>query len=180
MKVNKNIFLLICAFLLLIFASYPANSQSLSNIEELRDRIPNYYSFVRIGEPSIEIMILGSVKRAGTYKVRENVRLNELILFAGGPEGIGNITRGKRAKSYIMVSRKMEDRREIIFETEFRETIVGELNFPIMEYGDIVIVEREAPRIITWRDVLTITAQGLSIISSTLIILWRLGYLDRR
>lgn len=149
---------------------------SLTQLYSLAEQMPNHYQFVRTGEPSITVVVIGSVVRPGTYEVREGTDLNELLLYTGGPRAIGVRTRRITPDVNFFLSRTFEgEGRRIIFESTFEAYTTQFVDFPVMQDFDVVIVETDPVRPQIWREVLTLTSQILSIASSLTLIIWRLN-----
>lgn len=149
-------------------------NNSLTQLYSLAEQMPNHYSFVRTGEPSITIVVIGSVVRPGTYEVREGTDLNELLLYTGGPAAVGVRERRRSADVNFFLSRTFEgEGRRIIFESTFEAYTTEFIDFPVMQDFDVVIVETDPVPVAVWREVLTLTSQILSIIASIAVIVWR-------
>lgn len=153
------------------------SGSSLTQLYSLAEQMPNHYSFVRTGEPSITVVVIGSVVRPGTYEVREGTDLNELLLYTGGPASVGVRVRGRSAGVNFFLSRTFEgEGRRIVFESTFEAYTTQFVDFPVMQDFDVVIVETDPIREIeVWRDVLAVTSQILSIIASVAVIIWRIN-----
>ncbi|MCH8568826.1 MAG: SLBB domain-containing protein [Balneolales bacterium] len=164
----------------LIFTVQSVDAQNLGRVEQLRDQMPNHYSFVRTGEQSLRVVVLGTVNRPGSYEIRPGTDLNTLFLYAGGPSQVGTRSRNRTPEVNIFLSRPQEGGRRIIYSTTFSAYINQDVDFPEMQDLDMVIVETDPVPEAIWRVVLQVGSQILSVISSLLVILWRLGYLDRR
>lgn len=148
---------------------------SLTQLYSITEQMPNHYQFVRTGEPSITVVVIGSVVRPGTYEVREGTDLNQLLLYTGGPREIGRRVRRNTPDVNFFLSRTFEgEGRRIIFETTFEAYTTQFVDFPVMQDFDVVIVETDPVPTPIWREVLTLTSQILSIAASLTLIIWRL------
>lgn len=152
-------------------------AQDLSRIEQMRDQMPNHYSFVRTGEPSITVVVIGSVVRPGTYEVRPDTDLNTLFLYTGGPSRVGERSRNRTPDVNIFLSRPQENGRRIIYETDFISYINRDVEFPQMQELDMVIVETDPVPPARWREILSVGSQILSIVTSVVLLVWRLNRL---
>jgi len=175
--------LYLAAFVLLFSVSFlifieETQAQDLSRIEQLRDQMPNHYTFVRSGEPSIRVVVVGSVLRPGTYEVREGTDLNTLFLYTGGPNQIGTRTRKRSPQVHMFLSREQMGGRRIIFDTTFRDYIDDDVDFPELQNLDMVIVETDPVPEALWRTVLSVGSQILSVVTSIVLLLWRLDRLN--
>ncbi|MEX0686527.1 MAG: hypothetical protein WD267_14110 [Balneolales bacterium] len=133
--------------------------------------IPDSYSFVRVGEPSMEIVVMGSVQRPGSYRIREGTDLSTVFMYAGGASTIGERRKRKRPEVTLQISRRMDGGgRDIVFETDFESMINREVEYPILQRDDIIVVETVPlrPRF-QWRD----AASLISVASTTLLIVDR-------
>lgn len=155
--------------------NFNRSGNTLTQLHSIAEQMPNHYSFVRTGEASITVVVIGSVVRPGTYEVREETDLNQLLLYTGGPRAIGVRDRRRTPEVRFILSRTFEgEGRRIIFETNFESYTTEFVEFPVMQDFDVVIVETDpVPRAI-WREVLTLTSQILSIAASLTLIIWRL------
>lgn len=171
MKVSLLAFIAI----LLLFSAPTAQAQDLSRIQQLRDQMPSHYSFVRTGEPSINVVVIGSVVRPGTYEVRPDTDLNTLFLYTGGPSMVGQRTRRRTPDVNIFLSRPGENGRRIIYETDFASYIDEDVEFPELQELDMIIVETDPVPPALWRQILSVGSQILSIITSIVLVVWRLN-----
>ena len=163
------------AVLSLIHLAAPAQAQNLGQIQQLRDQMPSHYSFVRTGEPSINVVVIGSVVRPGTYEVRPGTDLNTLFLYTGGPSTVGRRSREKTPDVNIFLSRPGENGRRIIYETDFASYINEDVEFPELQELDMIIVETDPVPPALWRQILSVGSQILSIVTSIVLIIWRLN-----
>ncbi|AXJ01739.1 hypothetical protein CYPRO_2497 [Cyclonatronum proteinivorum] len=172
---------LILSLSLFLFFAQQADAQtmgrqgsSLTQLYSVSEQMPNHFRFVRTGEPSITVVVIGSVVRPGTYEVREGTDMNELMLYTGGPAAIGARTRRITPDVNFFLSRTMEgEGRRIIFETTFEAYTTEFVDFPVMQDFDVVIVETDPVPTQLWREILSLTSQILSIIASIAVIVWR-------
>ncbi len=166
-------------FALILFTFDNSEAQDLSRIEQLRDQMPNHFTFVRSGEPSIRVVVVGTVLRPGTYEVRKGTDLNTLFLYTGGPSQIGTRTRRRSPDVNMFLSREQAGGRRVIFNTTFRDYIDEDVEFPELQNLDMIIVETDPVPPALWREVLAIGAQILGVITSIIVLLWRYDRLGR-
>lgn len=157
------------AVLLLVFGFAAADAQNLGGFGS-QNEIPNSYSYVRVGEPYMEIVVMGTVQRPGSYRVREGTDLSQVFMYAGGASTIGERRKRSRPDVSLQISRKTENGRQIIFNTDFESMINRSVDYPVLEREDIIVVETVPlrPRF-QWRD----AASLISVASTTLLIIDR-------
>lgn len=167
--------LFVVALLFVCTSASVVQAQDLSRIQQLRDQMPSHYSFVRTGEQSINVVVIGSVVRPGTYEVRPDTDLNTLFLYTGGPSMVGVRSREKTPDVNIFLSRPGENGRRIIYETDFASYIDEDVEFPELQELDMIIVETDPVPEAFWRQALSLGSQILSIVTSLVLIIWRLN-----
>lgn len=145
------------------------NAQGFGAIGNTND-IPNNYSFIRVGEPGMEVVVMGTVLRPGSYRVREGTDLSRIFMYAGGASTIGERRRRKRPDITLQISRKTDEGRQVVFRTDFESMLNKEVEYPVLQNDDIVVVETIPlrPRF-QWRD----AASLISVASTTLLIIDR-------
>lgn len=147
----------------------------LSRIQQLRDQMPNHFVFVRPGQESMNLVVIGSVIRPGTYEIATGTTLNELFIYAGGPDAVGIRDREMTPQVNIFLSRPTENGRRIIFETTFEAFRNQDVDFPELQDLDMLIVETDPVPPSLWREVLSVGSQLLSIGVSVALIFWRVS-----
>lgn len=161
----------------------------LTRLPLLSDQLPNVYRFVRAGQPSIRVLVLGSVQNQGFYFVEPSVNVEDVMLYAGGPSAVGQLKRldvlvreQRRPEVRFTISRLREDgqTRYLASEVRLSEILDGSGELPILQNEDILLVETEEPNPPLYRDILDVTQTVLTVGSSTTVFLWIFGVIDRR
>jgi|GEM_PF-4988280 len=171
----KVFIIILAGFMATTAAVEQVEAQDLSRVQQLRDQMPNHYSFVRTGQESMNVVVIGTVLRPGTYELSPDTDLNQLFLYTGGPSLVGTRSRNRTPEVNIFLSRPTEDGRRIIFETTFDAFRSMDVEFPELQDLDMVIVETDPVPPALWREVLSVSSQILSIATSVVLIMWRLN-----
>ena len=157
----------ILALIIMLGLTSEASSQGFTGNQ---NELPNHYTFVRVGEPSMDVVVMGTVMRPGNYRVREGTDLSMVFMHAGGASTIGERRRRKRPDVTLQISRKTDEGRQVVFTTDFESMLNKDVDYPILEPDDIIVVETVPlrPRF-QWRD----AASLISVASTTLLIIDR-------
>ncbi|MEX0929442.1 MAG: hypothetical protein WD266_07330 [Balneolales bacterium] len=149
-----------------------AHAQSLGDFGNNND-VPNTYSFVRVGEPHMEVVVIGTVQRPGSYRIREGTDLSTIFMYAGGASTIGERRKRNRPDVTLQISRKTDSGRQVVFTTDFESMISRDVDYPVLQREDIILVETVPlrPRF-RWYD----AARIVSALSTTLLIIDRFIY----
>ena len=165
----------------------PRTTQGLTDLPLIRDQLPNVYEFVRAGEPSIKVLVVGSVGNKGFYYVRPGTNLEEILLYSGGPVALGQLQRADvfkpekiRPEVRFTLSRMSPDSvRYLASEVKLSTMLDGDVELPVLQDDDIVLVETEETTPPLYRDVLAMASTFLGVFSSSLFILYVFGVVER-
>lgn len=188
---------LLLATLLALFPAGPAQAQqsriprsvqSLTDLPLLRDQLPVVYEFVRTGQPSIRVLVVGSVSNQGFYYVKPGTDIEDIILYSGGPSALGELRRPDvlvrdqiRPEVRFTISRKQPDgNRRIVQQVQLSEIIAGRMDKLVLLNDDILLVETEQPNPPLYRDVLSFIQLVTGILSSSVVLLYLFGVIERR
>lgn len=168
--------------------SLSRTTQGLTDLPLIRDQLPNVYEFVRAGEPSIKVLVVGSVGNKGFYYVRPGTNLEEILLYSGGPVALGQLQRADvfkrekiRPEVRFTLSRMSPDSvRYLASEVKLSTMLDGDLDLPVLQDDDIVLVETEETTPPLYRDVLSVVQTFLGVFSSSLFILYVFGVAEQR
>ena len=123
-----------------LFSWTSASAQEFGRVGELSVSGASYYTFVRAGEPSVQVTVLGDVGAAGIYEITTHTNISELLALTGG-EILGPELQRERREVTVHVFRPEGTQRVPIFEAPLEEIITHLNEFPSLMDGDIVWVE---------------------------------------
>lgn len=142
---------LMVAFMIFLTAA-TARAQNFAGFGDVDASGTSYHRFVRPGEATVEILLLGNTGQAGIYVVGVNIDLAEFMALSGVSFG----TSSGREKTSVTVRhyRQQGTHREIIFEALVEELLQTPANLPLFKDGDIIYIERRSTPRISWFDIL--------------------------
>ncbi|TVQ09680.1 MAG: hypothetical protein EA364_13535 [Balneolaceae bacterium] len=127
--------------------------------------VPGYYDLTRPGQDAVNINIWGAVRTAGYYVVPAGTDLSQMLSFSGGPSTLGERRRDRRPDITVSISRAMSEGRKIVYIADFNYLINEAQIYPILEDGDIIILEGEPlPRRWEARDYLSLVSATVSVL----------------
>ncbi|MEM1056860.1 MAG: hypothetical protein AAGI52_15155 [Bacteroidota bacterium] len=135
---------------------------------------PNHFFYARAGELTKRVSVWGTVRASGTYFVRQNVDLVELLSLAGGPSLNARAEDNERIVT-IRVYRLEGDQRILAYEETLVDMIADPAAYPEILDNDVVEVETVEDRRWTFRDTVTV----ISAVSTTVLALERIYSLTR-
>lgn len=151
--------------LCLMLVASPARGQQVGGLQTSGT---SYRIFVRPGQNTVQVLLLGDVGQPGLYKVGEDTDLIQLLALSGGErsEGGGGGRRLRReGDTTVRLYRPSNGERELIFEAEMDE-FVARSAYPALKTGDVIQVEtkRGFPWFDTVRFLTTTTTFVLTVI----------------
>ncbi len=131
--------------LLAVLAAAPAPEAQavLGRAEAMTTNADAAYYYVRPGTASVRVQVLGAVRAPGLYEVSEGMELGQLLALTGGPT-LGVSPSGTRAEASVQLHRARGQ--ELAFEAPL-EQLVGSAETPVLEDGDVLMVEVRAGRV---------------------------------
>lgn len=129
----------------------------------------NHFYYAQPGELTKRVSVWGTVRAPGTYFVRTNVDLVELLSLAGGPS-LAVRSEDVDRTTTIRVYRMEGDLRILAYEETLIDMIAEPGAYPEIQSSDVVEVETVDDRKWTFRD--TVTVVGA--VSTTILAIERL------
>lgn len=114
----------------------------------------SYRKFVLPGESSIRVLVLGSVGAGGIYEVGRGTDLGRLLALTGGsfvPESSEQLRR-----LTLRVLRTNGTRRDLVYEASLDDFLVDPGSYPVLQDGDVFLIETRLKNRFQWRDALSI------------------------
>lgn len=154
----------------------------IPDLESLRGNLGGSYTrFAEPGDITIRVSMWGAIGNAGLFEITQGTHLSTLLTIAGGPP-IGR--QGGGGAQYLLgpgsgriineiTIRVLRERGgnqwETIFEQSMKDitTLTAD---PVLEDGDLIILETETRRSLGWRDALSI----ISAVAGTVFVVDRL------
>lgn len=152
--------------LLALLVAPPAQAQSFGGQVEASG-VP-YHVFTRPGEPTIEVMVMGSGS-AGIYKIGIETNLGELLALTSGG-ALSSESARQRTNVTIRLYRTEEGARTVIYEEEMEDALAAPSAYPDLQDGDVLVVETRVRERFGWRDGLRV----LTSLSSLILLVDRL------
>lgn len=138
-----------------------ANAQGYGRLEQTETDLAYHY-FVRAGEPTIQVQVLGTLGETGLYEVTEGTDLGQLIALAGGPPTGVRQARSRRTAT-IRLFRPGSGNHLPVYEAELEHGILNSHAYPSLADGDVLLVEVVEREGLRWRD-------GLVVLNSVMLL----------
>ena len=146
-------------FLCLLYSSQAeVNGQKLKRFEQIISQGTSLHIFADQGEPTIQVLVLGS-RSPGVYEIGPEVRIDQLLFLSGGSEF------GKRVRVTIRVFREEVIDRRLIYESSLEDMLLTPSQYPDLSSGDVVMIEVREKSRFDWRDGVRIVATVTSLVS---------------
>ena len=142
---------------LFISMSLEAQAQRFGQVEETESNIDSYYFYVQPGVATIEVMVMGTVRNPGLYRLSEETGLGQLLALSGGP--VLDVRQRSRPRTAVVRLYRPQGQGEaLIYEAEFEEDVVTapDGRYPDLRDGDVMTVEVTERQRFVWRDLFTI------------------------
>lgn len=135
-----------------------AHAQRLSELDRSRYSPAAYYNFSEPGDVTILVNVWGSVRNPGLYEIPQGTRMNTLLSIAGGPDLVTSLTaRNKRFITLRLLRNQGGEHRPVIENTVEDEVVVTSQD-PVLEAGDVLILETRLKEKFSLRDVFPVVA----------------------
>lgn len=169
--------------ILLAFLLTASLSTSFSQAQDINDLVGidaggAYTRFAQPGDITIQVSVWGNT-HAGIWEVTQGLHLSTLFTLAGGPQsnqGSSNLNQigpgsGRIVRTVTLrLLRKQQDDYVVVFEDVMKDRLSPLKEDPVLQDGDLVLVESQVRRTLGWRDALTIIGS----IGSTVFLIDRL------
>ena len=149
--------------LLAVLLIVPAtHAQGALDYERSRYNAASYYKYEEAGDVTVLVNVWGTVRNPGLYEVPRGTTMSALLSLAGGPTQRERRTREDRTVTIELLRGEGEDR-EMIFEAVMDEELFVPENDPIVESGDVLVVDTYLRERFTWRELATLVSTGVSV-----------------
>ena len=141
-----------------------AGAQTTGSPEDIRQSNTSYHSFVRPGEVTVEVLVLGTGSD-GIYEVGLDTRLDQLLALSGGTR----INKEVREDVTVQLFRQQSRQRVLVYEASLEDMLLATERYPSLQDGDVFVMEtpdEDAGDRLTWRDAISLVS---SVASLTLV-----------
>ncbi len=159
-----------CCLLLALGLALPATAQGVATSAGGETFT---YEFFRPGRATMTIYIWGSVARPGIWRVEPEVDLIELLSAARVPTLREDEQYNERL--WLVIYRGEQSQRRQIYRKLMEDLLEEGATYPNLQGGDILELEVERQRRISFRTILQLVGTGTTLV----LLLFRLGILDR-
>lgn len=156
----SNIRFAACAalFLVLSVAGGTARAQGFEGLIDQRYMYNRggFYTYADPGDITITVNVWGNVRFPGLYELRKGTSLGEVISYCGSSEETALLSTRRTRQTVVKLSRVDESgARQVVFEEELRE-LVNAPSIPIVEEGDVVLIDVIESERLNWRDLVPV------------------------
>ncbi|SRR5690554_936651 len=152
----------VCSVIILLAPA--AHAQEILSPGDVQSSGTAYRLFTHAGEPTIEVMVLGSDGADGIYGVGVDTELDQLLALAGGA-ALGSRPRSTRRSVTIRLFRTEGGERRLIYEAPLEQMLLEPEKYPKLQEQDVFVIETIERTGFSWRDALsvvtTLTSVGL-------------------
>lgn len=154
--------LLALLFFLAAFTSASALAQIPVELERSRLSPAAAYNFTEPGDLTVKVHAWGALRFPGLYEIARGTQLSELISLAGGPE-FGVRTRRTKRRVDLKLVRLVNGERVTVWSDVMEDQIQVSEDDPILENGDIFMVEGVQRQQFSVRDMFPIIGAAASL-----------------
>ncbi len=157
--------------ILILIGAFYAPTVGAQQIDYDRSRYNSaaYYKYQEAGDITILVNVWGSVQSPGLYEIPRGTQLNWLFSAAGGPT-IGATSWGDDRELTVRLLRSVNGQNQVVFETVMNDEVFIPEQNPVLQDGDILVVEKYTRPIFTWRDVFPVVSATSTVISVVLLL----------
>ena len=137
---------------LLIGGAEMAAAQSFSDLNAVDVSGTSYHRFVRPGEATIEVLLLGNTGQSGIYVIGYDTDMAEFLALSG--VGLGGSSGRESSELTVRLYRPQGTTREMVFEASAEDVLSAAANVPVFQDGDIIYLEVETRQRLSWLDII--------------------------
>ncbi len=147
-------------FALLALASVPAVSAQVFQYERSLYSSGGYYKYTETGDLAVRAQAWGAVRYPGLHEMPQGTRLSTLLSLAGGPNLIERRRQDERTLVVRFYHTGAEGEMRLVFEQSMTNELSALQQDPVLQEGDVLVVDSVVRLGYTWRDYVPI-ASGL-------------------
>ena len=144
-------------------------AQDVIGLPDTQTNVPYFFHF-QPGDETVQVTVWGSVAQPGNYIVTAGTDLGAVLRLAGGPP-VGVTESRTRLTITIELYRENAGRRSAVYAEPFEVMLQEPGRNPVLQDGDVVMVEMLIKRRFDWRDGLRI----MTAMTSLLVLVDRVG-----
>ncbi|RMF58362.1 MAG: hypothetical protein D6746_09840 [Bacteroidetes bacterium] len=149
-------------FLVLMLVAVPASAQEFGRHNRITASGTAYHVFAEPGQATIQVQVVGAVS-AGIYEVSAGTDLGRLVALTGLTLTPG--ASGTSVRYRVKLFRDQPDgRRLLLYDAPLEEMLANPGAYPVLQEGDVVMIESKVSQRFQWRDALTILTSLSTII----------------
>jgi len=133
----------------LVFST-PVLAQSFSGLDQVDATGTSYHRFVRPGEATMEILVLGNTA-SGLYVIGLETDMVELLALSGASTGVTNWREHRTV--LIQLFRGPSNNRQLIAEARMQDVIAQPTLIPPLQDGDVVHIETQTRQRLTFMQI---------------------------
>ena len=153
---------------LLLLSPAPVVAQGFAGIDDVDASGMSYHRFVRPGEATVELLMLGNAGATGVYVVGMDTDLPQLLALSGVT--LGASSGSERSEVTVRIYRQQGAQREMVFEASVADVLTAPADVPTFRDGDIIYVETITRSVDWYRWIRTVSsAVSLAYIISRVI-----------
>ncbi|WP_022835592.1 hypothetical protein [Salisaeta longa] len=130
---------------------------------------PNIQTYGRPGYPKITIFVWGT-PTGGTWSIEEGTDLVEFLSVSAGGANMTDRSPDRRIIYTVKLYRRGQTQGDPIFSARLENLFARRIDYPSLQNGDILVLDAEAKRRLSWRDISQVTGTIASLVSTYLLL----------
>lgn len=153
---------LFVSLLLMAFGASLAQGQTL-DFERSRYSPGGYYRYTETGDLTVRVQAWGNVRYPGLHEVPQETRVSTLLSLAGGPVLAERRRQDERTIRVRFYRTDADGQMALVFEQLMTNDLAALEQDPLLQEGDVLVVDSVLKVGYTWRDYLPIASVATSI-----------------
>ncbi len=152
-----------CALLVLAALAPAARGQVLDDFQRSRYSPGGFYKYTETGDLTVRAQAWGSVRYPGLHEVPQGTTVSTLLSLAGGPTLAERRQQDERTIRLRFYRAAEAGARTLVFEQMMTNDLSALEQDPVLQAGDVLVVDSVIKPGYTWRDYLPIASVAVSV-----------------
>lgn len=149
-------------FVLLLLVATGAQAQGM-DFERSRYSPGGYYRYTETGDLTVRVQAWGNVRYPGLHEVPLDTRASTLLSLAGGPVLAERREQDERTIRVRYYRTEADGAMTLVFDQQMTNDLSALVQDPVVQEGDVLVVDSVLKVGYTWRDYLPIASVAASI-----------------
>ncbi len=140
-----------------------AQAQVLTDFDRSRFSPGGYYNYTETGDLTVRVQAWGSVRYPGLHEVPRETRVSRLLSLAGGPVLAERRRQDERTIRVRFYRTETDGQMSLVFDQQMTNDLSALEQDPLLQEGDVLVVDSVLKVGYTWRDYLPIASVATSL-----------------